>query len=323
MKAVLAANPLAPIPTDDVRACLGTDGTELNNYNWKVQWAPFEGNKFAFQNTWAEKFKNARNASDTRRSRRRSARKPCRATSAHLDGRRARRRCGRRATSTSSTTAGSSTCCGRTWGTTSSSTSTRTVWPRAAAARSLARACGPSRSTGRAVHPADPQLRRDDELLPAGRSGGDHALKAGFLALRQGALGGASAATRRSATSTVSPVRLRSTGTRSPTTISARMPRTCRMRTVGRMTLNAGVRWDRQANEALASSVPEHPFLPDWLPSVSFDGADSPVVWNDISPRVGANYDLSGTGKTVAKGRSPVIPTGSARRTRRSARSIR
>ena len=72
--------------------------------------------------------------------------------------------------------------------------------------------------------------------------------------------------------------------------------------TVNRMTLNFGVRWDRQANEALASSVPAHPFLPDWLPSVSFAGADSPVAWNDVSPRVGLNYDLTGTGKTVAKG---------------------
>ena len=37
----------------------------MNNYNWKIQWAPAQGNKFAFQNTWAEKFKNARGASDT------------------------------------------------------------------------------------------------------------------------------------------------------------------------------------------------------------------------------------------------------------------
>ncbi len=66
MKKDLAADPLAPYSTDEQRACLGTDGTELNNYNWKISWTPFTNNRFNFQNTWAEKFKNARNASDTR-----------------------------------------------------------------------------------------------------------------------------------------------------------------------------------------------------------------------------------------------------------------
>ena len=66
MKAALAADPLAPFATKDQRACLGTDGTELNNYNWKVSWVPVRNNKFSFQNTWGEKFKNARDASDTR-----------------------------------------------------------------------------------------------------------------------------------------------------------------------------------------------------------------------------------------------------------------
>ncbi len=40
----------------------------------------------------------------------------------------------------------------------------------------------------------------------------------------------------------------------------------------------------------------------DWLPAISFSGATSPVVWNDISPRVGFTYDLGGVGRTVAKG---------------------
>jgi hypothetical protein len=39
---------------------------ELNNYNWKITWVPFQNNRFNFQNTWAEKYKNARDASDTR-----------------------------------------------------------------------------------------------------------------------------------------------------------------------------------------------------------------------------------------------------------------
>ena len=61
------------------------------------------------------------------------------------------------------------------------------------------------------------------------------------------------------------------------------------------------MRWDRQSNEALESNVPAHPFAPEWLPAGTFAGADSGVVYNDISPRLGMTYDVRGTGKTVAK----------------------
>ena len=40
-------------------------------------------------------------------------------------------------------------------------------------------------------------------------------------------------------------------------------------------------------DEALAASVPAHPFTPKHLPSLNFPGADPGVVWNDISPRLG------------------------------------
>ena len=46
--------------------------------------------------------------------------------------------------------------------------------------------------------------------------------------------------------------------------------------------------------------MPAHPFAPQWLPAVTFNGADGGVVWNDFSPRLGITYDIRGTGKTVA-----------------------
>ena len=52
--------------TDLLRSCLETDLTTLNNYNWKISWVPFQNNRFNFQNTWAEKVRNARDASDLR-----------------------------------------------------------------------------------------------------------------------------------------------------------------------------------------------------------------------------------------------------------------
>jgi len=58
--------PTPPTDTAGLRACLETDLTELNNYNWKLTWTPFQGNRLGFQNTWAEKVRNARDARDTR-----------------------------------------------------------------------------------------------------------------------------------------------------------------------------------------------------------------------------------------------------------------
>jgi hypothetical protein len=61
-------DPLDPrtTPTDLLRSCLETDLTTLNNYNWKITVMPFTNNRFNFQNTWAEKVRNARDASDVR-----------------------------------------------------------------------------------------------------------------------------------------------------------------------------------------------------------------------------------------------------------------
>ena len=53
-------------PTDVLRDCLETDLTTLNNYNWKVTLVPVNNNRFSFQNTWAEKVRSARDASDLR-----------------------------------------------------------------------------------------------------------------------------------------------------------------------------------------------------------------------------------------------------------------
>jgi hypothetical protein len=77
-----------------------------------------------------------------------------------------------------------------------------------------------------------------------------------------------------------------------------------------RLTVSLGLRWDRQHDAVRASSVPAHPFqglmtaqgVPfRWLPAVSFGGADPRVVWDDVSPRFVATYDLTGSGRSVVK----------------------
>ena len=45
-----------------LRSCLSTDLTQLHNYNVKLTYVPFTNNRLNFQNTWAEKVRNARDA---------------------------------------------------------------------------------------------------------------------------------------------------------------------------------------------------------------------------------------------------------------------
>ena len=62
----------------------------------------------------------------------------------------------------------------------------------------------------------------------------------------------------------------------------------------GWLTLNLGLRWDRQFEEALESTVPAHPFAPQILPSVTFGGAD-PASCGTTSRRDSAPIGISRT----------------------------
>lgn len=71
--------------------------------------------------------------------------------------------------------------------------------------------------------------------------------------------------------------------------------------TRNKLTLTAGVRWDRQDDAALASSVESNRLIPQWLPGISFQGADSGVTFSNWSPRLGLGFDIFGNGRTVAR----------------------
>lgn len=305
MKAQLAVDPLAPIATKDVRACLGTDGTQLNNYNWKIQWAPFQGNKFGFQNTWAEKFKNARDASDTR---------PIETTFRQ------------RAVASEFGTFGWITGPTPLWKASdqhiiSDRWLVDLLWSHvgnnfvldfhedglADVQRRLEVSSGvwadSFQRSGPFIRPTHSFDVTTNYFLP-GALGGDHALKAGFRwrsakEHSESHVGGNTTRRFISGVAREAEMHRDSIVDYYLSTYGAYLQDTY---TVNRFTLNLGIRWDRQANDALASSVPAHPYLADWLPAISFGGADSPIVWNDVSPRAGVTYDVSGTGKTVAKG---------------------
>lgn len=80
--------------------------------------------------------------------------------------------------------------------------------------------------------------------------------------------------------------------------------------TRGKLTIMAGLRFDRQWDRANPSTAPAHPFFGqatqtgavfNHLPSINFSGADPGVAFTDLSPRLGVNWDVNGNGRSVLK----------------------
>ena len=69
----------------------------------------------------------------------------------------------------------------------------------------------------------------------------------------------------------------------------------------GALTLNLGVRWDKQTAQNLPSVAGANPDFPTILPAVNYDGSGPTISWNDISPRFGATYALDKARKTIAR----------------------
>src|SRR5499427_8469115 len=67
--------------------------------------------------------------------------------------------------------------------------------------------------------------------------------------------------------------------------------------TVNRLTLQGAIRYDRPWSWFPAVSQPKSTFFP----GVSFDRTDGVTGYNDITPRVGAAYDVFGNGRTAVK----------------------
>src|SRR5674476_656864 len=60
------ATSVTSVAINDVRGCLNSDTTLLNNYNLKLAVETFKNNQFSFLFNAAEKVRNARDASDLR-----------------------------------------------------------------------------------------------------------------------------------------------------------------------------------------------------------------------------------------------------------------
>ena len=303
IKSALAADPLADISTDDQRQCLGNDGTLLNNYNWKLTWAPVSNNRFNFQNTWAEKYKNARGAADTR---------PLETTQQQKAVDSAFGTFGWETGPSPIWKAGDQHVfsdrflmdvqvahIGNNFALTFQEEAQRGIQPTLDTSTNT---WGRSFSESIFLRPTDSVDVTASYFLPA-TLGGDHALKVGYRwrTARGDSIShtGGNAVARFDDGEPDEVDFLRDGYTSYQLNTQALYVQDTFTR--NRLTLNLGVRWDRQTDEALATEVPANPLIPHILPAISFPGLTHDVVWNDISPRLGLNYDIFGTGRTVAR----------------------
>jgi uncharacterized protein (DUF2141 family) len=68
-----------------------------------------------------------------------------------------------------------------------------------------------------------------------------------------------------------------------------------------RLTLNLGVRWDRQSSSVAAYSQKGNPLLPTLLPDLTGTATDDVIVWKSFTPRIGATYAIDDSRKTIAR----------------------
>jgi hypothetical protein len=68
-----------------------------------------------------------------------------------------------------------------------------------------------------------------------------------------------------------------------------------------RLSINVGVRWDKQTGENQATVVPGNPSFPDLLPAIDYPGSGEPFTWEDFQPRLGLTYALGANRTTVLK----------------------
>lgn len=296
-----ACGPPRPTETDAVRACLETDLTELNNYNWKLQYVPFNNNKLTFQNTWAEKVRNARDGSVTR---------PVETTFRQ------------KAVSSDFGKFGWLTGPSPFWKASDQHVfsdrllvdvmwshlgnnfaldfhedSLRDVQARFETSTGL---WGRSFQGLSFLRPTNSFDVTSSYFLP-NAMGGDHSFKMGYRwrSAHSKSLGHHGGFVDARFTNGVanSADMWRDQNSESHLNTNAFYAQDTYTR--GRLTLSLGFRVDRQDDFAVAADVPANPLIPAQLPAVSFPGADAGVVWTDFSPRVGFTYDFTGDGKTI------------------------
>jgi hypothetical protein len=71
--------------------------------------------------------------------------------------------------------------------------------------------------------------------------------------------------------------------------------------TVGNLTANLGLRYDKQGGENVGVTLKASPHLPNALPQVTSPGGDIGFEWADVTPRLGLTYALGAERKTLLR----------------------
>ncbi len=294
---------LDPLTTDTatLRSCLETDLTTLNNYNWKITWVPFENNRFNVQNTLAEKVRNARDASDLR---------PIETTYRQ------------KAVDSAFGAFGWVTGPGPLWKAADQHVisdrmlvdvmwahlgnnfvldfhedSLRDVQARLETSTGI---WGRSYQASTFLRPTNSLDIVSSYFLPS-TAGGDHSIKFGYRwrNAHSTSLNHHGGFIDARFTNDVANSADIWRDEYSESHLDTHAVYVQDIFTRNRLTINVGLRFDRQDDAAEAGRVPQNPFFPQLMPAIDFQGADAGVVWNDLSPRIGATYDIKGDGKTV------------------------
>jgi hypothetical protein len=289
------------LPLDVLRDCLETDLSTLNNYNWKITAVPFTNNRFSFQNTWAEKVRNARDASDTRpieTTYRQKAVSSQFGKYGWITGPSPFWKFGDQHVFSDRWLAevqyGH---LGNNFVLDFHEDSLADVQP---AFETTTGAYSRSFQQSVFLRPTNSVDVTSNYFLP-NTFGGDHAFKMGYRwrtahSTSINHRGGNIIARFTNGVANSADIYRDGYTEGHLDTHALYFQDTF---TINRLTLNLGVRWDRQDDEALPANVPANPIFPNLMPAVSFSGADAGVVWSDVSPRLGMTYDLAGDGRSV------------------------
>jgi hypothetical protein len=287
--------------TQLLRDCLSTDLTTLHNYNVKLTYVPFKNNRLNFQNTWAEKVRNARDAGDLRpieTTVRQKAVSSDFGTFGWLTGPSPFWKAGDQHVISDKWLVDVMWAhLGNNFVLDFHEDALKDVQPRFETSTGL---WGRSFNASTFLRPTNSLDVVSSYFMPA-KMGADHAFKFGYrwrnahstsLNHRGGFI------EDRFTNGVPNSVDIyRDQNSESHLNTNALYIQDTI--TKNRFTFNVGVRYDMQDDAQMASDVPENPFFPQLMPAISFKGADAGVVWKDLSPRLGVTYDIKGDGRNV------------------------
>jgi hypothetical protein len=287
--------------TELIRSCQETDLTTLNNYNWKISWVPFNNNRFNFQNTWAEKVRNARDASDLRpieTAYRQKAVDSEFGTFGWLTGPSPFwKAADQHVISDRMLVDVMWSHLGNNFALDLQDPSLYDVQPSLETTTGL---WGRSYNASIFLRPTNSLDVVSTYFLPA-TAGGDHSFKFGYRwrsahSTSINHRGGFIEARFTNGAANAADI-YRDGYSESHLDTHAFYAQDTFTR--NRLTINLGFRFDRQDDYQSPGPVPANPFFPQLMPAIDFPGVDAGVTWNDFSPRIGATYDLTGDGRSV------------------------